>query len=925
MNQKSCNKRQRFSIRKYHFGAASVLLGALLLLGQGTVSASENTASNAEVAPVSLSQGDSASGETQMASKDTEESANQHLQVPSVELQSPTTVSVDADNNGHRGVAEETVDLAEKNPASTPEDLDGDGFPNTVEEAAGSDPNDPSSTPETVDSDGDGFPDKAEEAAGSNPKDKNSTPEDLDGDGFPNTVEEAAGSDPNDPSSTPDAVDSDGDGFSNDAEDAAGSDKNDATPSSDRLVSDVSDLESLDTKTPTSLYTTRSAADVYESRSIEELLKGRETVVTYNDREDNISGGVGNYNIIQDDVVFRFINRGDNTFYAEITMKLKVPANKGRYQNIAFGFRADQNDKKPDNVIIKKDGTPVSIVGNPWGPVRVRGVSDGDIRVYGYTVDKSPDVENNYEVTLKYENLDFENLELWGATVSTENIQQTIGSNKKDGVLNLTKIYMHDRFGSKLFLHMKDEDVPLHNTHTIEWKTSSVDGRHDIGFQYSPDKKSIVYYFDIDDPTRFTENDLLKTLTAKLNPGFPNDGYLLRNQDGQEKVYVENNEQGFSKLNNINYQKDGKDVPILDLIHFKETGWGGNAINVSNTQTGAQIRVEAANGAEAFDIKASDPRISELVTSSFERHQLFNTKQTVTNAYDWNARQTTSNVVNVYTVGYKTDDQRPVVTGNKEVIVYRGEHFEDTSMTVTDNSGKIVSLSTDRGGVLSGSPLSWLKISEENLNVAGNATVTKPYTVKLYGEVPTDVTLDSKGEARFTHYLTAVDEAGNQSTKKRRDAGSPGEFVVIIKEQKEKYEPQLTDENPVEIPVGTPVDTQAILDKVTVPNKSKDELTMEVTKRPDVNNLGEDTATVTVTYPDKSTDTIEVPVNVGDDQRPVVTGNKEVIVYRGESFEDTSMTVTDNSGKIVSLSTDRGGVLSGSPLSWLKISEENLN
>ncbi|WP_415671316.1 GA-like domain-containing protein, partial [Streptococcus pluranimalium] len=158
-------------------------LGALLLLGQGTVSASENTASSVELAPGNLSQEDSASGETQIASIEKEESANQTFQEPSVEPQSPATVSVDADSRGYSAVAEETGDLAENDSASTQDDLDGDGF-------------------------------------------------------------------------------------SNGAEDADDSDKNDAAPISDRLADDVSDSEILDTKTPTSLYTTRSAADI-ETRSAE--------------------------------------------------------------------------------------------------------------------------------------------------------------------------------------------------------------------------------------------------------------------------------------------------------------------------------------------------------------------------------------------------------------------------------------------------------------------------------------------------------------------------------------------------------------------------------------------------------------------------------------------------------------------------------
>lgn len=90
MNQRSCNKRQRFSIRKYHFGAASVLVGALLFLGQGTVSASENTGSSVDLAPGNLS---------------------------------PATVSVDPDNNGSSAVAEETGDFAGNASAPTSDRL----------------------------------------------------------------------------------------------------------------------------------------------------------------------------------------------------------------------------------------------------------------------------------------------------------------------------------------------------------------------------------------------------------------------------------------------------------------------------------------------------------------------------------------------------------------------------------------------------------------------------------------------------------------------------------------------------------------------------------------------------------------------------------------------------------------------------------
>ncbi|WP_161948392.1 Rib/alpha-like domain-containing protein [Streptococcus suis] len=114
---------------------------------------------------------------------------------------------VDSDNDGFsdKEEVERGTDptKADSKPASSETDTDGDGISNEDEATRGTDPN-------KSDTDGDGFSDQEEITAGSNPTKADSTPAnvDKDGDGFTDTEEAAAGTDANNPSSTPEGQDS---------------------------------------------------------------------------------------------------------------------------------------------------------------------------------------------------------------------------------------------------------------------------------------------------------------------------------------------------------------------------------------------------------------------------------------------------------------------------------------------------------------------------------------------------------------------------------------------------------------------------------------------------------------------------------------------------------------------------------------------
>ena len=80
----------------------------------------------------------------------------------------------------------------------------------------------------------------------------------------------------------------------------------------------------------------------------------------------------------------------------------------------------------------------------------------------------------------------------------------------------------------------------------------------------------------------------------------------------------------------------------------------------------------------------------------------------------------------------------------------------------------------------------------------------------------------------------------------------------------------------------------------------------------DVTRAGEQKVTATLTYKDGSSETVDVPISVIDNQKPVmgrieavksatVTASEphKLVVYRGESFE-ANLKYTDDQGKIVS-------------------------
>ena len=210
-------------------------------------------------------------------------------------------------------------------------------------------------------------------------------------------------------------------------------------------------------------------------------------------------------------------------------------------------------------------------------------------------------------------------------------------------------------------------------------------------------------------------------------------------------------------------------------------------------------------------------------------------------------------------VAEKTDNKVPEIQGNKEIVLYRGEPLGDTGLTITDDSGRINSVSIKQGGNKEVSGFNWFTVDDTNLNQDGNATTDSPFALKLK---PTETNLDGivpldAPVGDFTRYVAAVDASGNDSAGKDRKAGSPSEIKLTIKEQTEKYDVAKPADT---ITVGdlshlTESEQNAVEDAVKA--KVTDAVTKQKTELPEGTTVVVgDNGDVTVTYPDKSTDVL---------------------------------------------------------------------
>ena len=103
----------------------------------------------------------------------------------------------------------------------------------------------------------------------------------------------------------------------------------------------------------------------------------------------------------------------------------------------------------------------------------------------------------------------------------------------------------------------------------------------DPGFEWSGDRKSLIYKFDATSGVGLDVNEVLKTITAtpKNTQGQPS----LTTVTGNDKALGEANSNGFSRNASTGYfSKNGVGVNVLDLVNPTNYRGGGNISNTGN-------------------------------------------------------------------------------------------------------------------------------------------------------------------------------------------------------------------------------------------------------------------------------------------------------------------------------------------------------
>ena len=188
----------------------------------------------------------------------------------------------------------------------------------------------------------------------------------------------------------------------------------------------------------------------------------------------------------------------------------------------------------------------------------------------------------------------------------------------------------------------------------------------DPGFEWSQDRKSLIYKFDATSGVGLDVNEVLKTITAtpKNSQGQPS----LTTVTGNDKTLGETNSNGFTRNTTSGYfSKNGAGVNVLDLVNPTSYAGGGNIDNTTNklvdkNRTGLNSSnvgttlgndsISAANGANAISlsnvVKKANGTDSLVVRKQLYLMPKYTTNELLADRGTTNANNT--NVINVYFV-----------------------------------------------------------------------------------------------------------------------------------------------------------------------------------------------------------------------------------------------------------------------------------
>ena len=220
--------------------------------------------------------------------------------------------------------------------------------------------------------------------------------------------------------------------------------------------------------------------------------------------------------------------------------------------------------------------------------------------------------------------------------------------------------------------------------------------------------------------------------------------------------------------------------------------------------------------------------------------------------------------------GSKVELGKTHAEGQNIVIpLYRGDEV-NTRLITTDDSGKVTNFKMEN-----------LQSGFNFTPVSGTATEGSPLGQNVTGKVGLSV-------AKGKYTARAISTDGTNSTT--------GHFVFEVHEQAEKYTPAA---NTLTVPFNHKITDDEVKGKVIAKPGTPafpDGTIFEVVSKPETNTTGTDKkAVVKITYPDKSTENIDVPVHVGKDlasQHPLE--GQTVTVTVGDSLKTWNGRVDSN-------------------------------
>lgn len=201
--------------------------------------------------------------------------------------------------------------------------------------------------------------------------------------------------------------------------------------------------------------------------------------------------------------------------------------------------------------------------------------------------------------------------------------------------------------------------------------------------------------------------------------------------------------------------------------------------------------------------------------------------------------------------------------------VHNGKPFS-IDINAYDNSGKI------KSATIATFPGHDGKITIDNQN--GNSA-EKPATIHIQGTAQRDANITNSSDNKWSRELVVTDEAGNESKLKVQ-------ISVYTDAEEHNAAP-----SPTSTPVKNPTDNNAITNAITItkkddPNSTVDrsKLTFKVGDIPKTNGIH--AVPVTITYPDGSTTTVEVPVLIKLQNKIYKpTGNKIEVPWHSNTNE----------------------------------------